>query len=142
MKAIDRVWFWAVLAIAWMGLIYALSDRSGGSYESASEATSWLPFATTVAHIGLYFILSVFVLRTFVLMRPVSKGLIAYSTIFVALVYGILDELHQSNVEGRTSEVIDVVADVFGAVLVVVFWFLIRTYRSGSGSDSDSGSNE
>ncbi|MDG0866597.1 hypothetical protein [Candidatus Lucifugimonas marina] len=77
MKAIDRVWFWAVLAIAWMGLIYALSDRSGGSYESASEATSWLPFATTVAHIGLYFILSVFVLRTFVLMRPVSKGLIA-----------------------------------------------------------------
>ncbi|MDG0866598.1 VanZ family protein [Candidatus Lucifugimonas marina] len=61
---------------------------------------------------------------------------------FVAPVYGILDELHQSNVEGRTSEVIDVVADVFGAVLVVVFWFLIRTYRSGSGSDSDSGSNE
>lgn len=142
MKAIDRAWVWALLAIAWMGLIYALSDRSGGSYEGASDATSWLPFATTVAHIGLYFILSVFVLRTFVLMRPVSTGLIAYSTIFVALVYGILDELHQSNVDGRTSEVVDVVADVFGAVLVVVFWFLIRIYRSGSESDSDSRSNE
>ena len=137
MKLFDRAWVWAVLAIAWMGLIYALSDRPGGDYKGAAEATSWLPFATTVAHIGLYFILSLFVLRTFVLLRPVTTPLIAYSTIFVALIYGILDGIHQSNVEGRASEVIDVVADVFGAVLVVVFWFLLRTYRAKSNPDSN-----
>jgi VanZ family protein len=133
MKSIDRAWVWAVLAICWMGLIYALSDRPGSVYDDAAKATSWLPLATSVAHVGLYFVLSAFVLRALVLLRPAAVGLIAYSTIFVALVYGILDEVHQSGVEGRASEVVDVVADVFGAVLVVVFWFFLRRYRANSG---------
>ncbi len=131
-RKLDRAWLWALLALGWMGLIYALSDRPAGDFDDASDATAWLPLATTVAHVGLYFVLSVFVLRAFVLMRPVSEGLIAHSTVFVALVYGVLDEIHQSSVAGRTSEAIDVVADVFGAVLVVLFWFLLRKYRSRS----------
>ena len=132
MKKLDRTWLWALLAIAWMALIYSLSDKPASDYEGASEATVAMPFAATIVHIGLYFILSVFVLRTFVLLRPVTTRLIAYATVLVALVYGILDEIHQSNVEGRTSQAVDVVADVFGAVLVVVFWFLIKRYRSNS----------
>jgi VanZ family protein len=115
-----------------MALIYWLSDKPASDYEGASEATSGLPFASNIVHVGLYFILSVFVLRALVLLRPVSIGLIAYSTVFVALVYGILDEIHQSNVKGRRSEAVDVVADVFGAVLVVVLWFLFKRYRSKS----------
>jgi VanZ family protein len=129
---LDCTWLWALLAIAWMALIYALSDKPASYYEGTGEATSWLPFTTTVAHIGLYFILSLFVLRTLVLLRPVTTGLIAYVTVLVALVYGTLDEIHQSNVEGRASEAVDVVADVFGAVFVVVFWFLVKKYRSKS----------
>ena len=132
LKKLDRTWLWALLAVAWMGLIHSLSNKPGSDYEGASEAISWLPFATTIAHVGMYFVLSVFVLRTLVLLWPVSAGLIAYATIFVALAYGILDEIYQSNVEGRSSEAVDVVADVFGAVLVVVFWFLIRRYRARS----------
>jgi VanZ family protein len=129
---LDRVWLWALLAIAWMALIYSLSDKPASDYEGASEATAAIPFATTIVHIGLYFILSLFVLRTFVLLRPITTGLVAYATVLVALVYGVLDEIHQSNVEGRASEAGDVVADVFGAVLVVVFWFLLKRYRSNS----------
>ena len=132
MNRFDRAWVWAVLAVGWMGLIYALSDRPGSAYEDAADATSWLPLATTVAHVGLYFVLSAFVLRAFVLLRPVTEGLIAYKTVLVALIYGILDEVHQSGVEGRASEVVDVVADVFGAELVVVFWFFLRRYRANS----------
>jgi VanZ family protein len=45
-------------------------------------------------------------------------------------VYGLLDEFHQSSVEGRASEVIDVVADVSGAVLLVVFWFFLKRFRA------------
>jgi VanZ family protein len=129
---LDRTWLWALLAVAWMALIYSLSDKPAGDYKDAGEATSWLPFAGTIAHIGLYFILSVFVLRTLILLKPVTTGLVAYATVLVALVYGVLDEIHQSNVEGRASEVQDVVADVFGAVLVVVFWFLFRKFRTDS----------
>ena len=90
MTKLDRTWLWALLAIVWMALIYWLSDKPASDYEAASEATSWLPLASTIAHVGLYFTLSVFVLRTLVLLRPVSIGLIAYSTVFVALVYAFL----------------------------------------------------
>lgn len=48
----------------------------------------------------------------------------------------MLDEIHQSNVEGRASEVVDVVADVFGAVLIVVIWLRLKIYRSKSGKRS------
>ena len=58
------------------------------------------------------------------------------ATVFVALVYGVLDEIHQSGVEGRASEVEDVVADVFGAVLIVVFWFFLKRYRASSGEQA------
>jgi VanZ family protein len=131
-RFLDRFWLWAVLSLVWMGVIYALSDRPAGDYEGAGGLLSWLPFAGTIAHVGLYFVLSVFVLRTLVLLRPVAEGLIAYSTVFIAFVYGVLDEIHQKSIEGRSSEVSDVVADVFGSVLVVVFWFLLKKYRDMS----------
>ena len=120
-----------------MGMIYALSDRPGGDFDGVDEATTWLPFATTIAHVGLYFVLSGFVLRALVLARRLSVGLTAYTSVFVALVYGVLDEVHQSGVEGRESEVGDVVADVFGAVLVVVFWFFLRKYWAGFSSQAN-----
>jgi hypothetical protein len=72
MKKLDRVWLWAVLAVVWMGVIYALSDRPAGDFDDANDAVSSLPFASTVVHVGLYFVLSVFVLCTLVLLRPVS----------------------------------------------------------------------
>ncbi|MDA1278886.1 MAG: VanZ family protein [Chloroflexi bacterium] len=84
---------------------------------------SWLPFASTVAHVGLYFVLGVFVFRLLLSLNLLAVGMSAYLTLFTALIYGILDEVHQRSVEGRSSEVADIVADVFGAVLAVVFWF-------------------
>ncbi len=126
---LDRPWFWGLLSVAWMAVIYGLSDRPAGDYEGVGGFLSWLPFAGTVAHVGLYFVLSVFVLRTLVSIKRITIGLGVYLTLFVALVYGLLDELHQLDVAGRASEVGDVVADVFGAVLVVVFWFGAKRIR-------------
>ena len=58
------------------------------------------------------------------------RTMTAYLTIFVALTYGILDEMHQSSIEGRASEAIDVVADIFGSVLIVIFWLLLKKFPS------------
>ena len=142
MAKLDRAWIWAVLALGWMAFIYALSDRPAGDFDDANDVVSWLPLASVVVHVALYFILSLSVLRMFVLLRPVSEGLIAYSTIFVALVYGVLDEFHQSGVYGRASEAIDVVSDVSGAVLVVVFWFFLKRYRARSAKNDDLPSDD
>ena len=129
---LDRPWLWGLLSVAWMAVIYALSDRPSVDYEGVSGATSWLPFAGMIAHIGLFFVLSSFVLRTITTTKRLSSGMTAYLTLFTALAYGVLDELHQSNVEGRASEAGDVAADIFGAALVVVLWFGLRKYRSGT----------
>ena len=136
---LDHPWLWGLLSVAWMAVIYALSDRPAGDYEGVGGALSWLPFAGTIAHIGLYFVLSVFVFRTISTLnsKRLGPGLTAYLTVFAALVYGVLDEIHQRSVAGRSSEVADVVADVFGAVLAVVFWFgTKRLQRARSGNRS------
>ena len=131
MRRLDQVWLWGLLSFASMAGIYALSDRPASDYESTGDFLSWLPFSGTIAHIGLYFVLSVFVFRTFAVLKSkrIGPGMTAYLTVFVALVYGILDEIHQTNVEGRSSEVADVVADVFGGVLAVVFWFGVKRWQ-------------
>jgi VanZ family protein len=137
MFKLDHAWIWAVLSLGWMAFIYALSDRPAETFDDANDVVSWLPLASVLVHVALYFVLSVLVLRTLVLLRSVTEGLMAYSTIFVALVYGVLDEFHQSDVDGRASEAIDVVADVSGAVLVVVFWFFLKRYRARSANNAD-----
>ena len=126
MSKVDAWWSWLALSIMWMGVIYALSDRPAGDFNQVMIAVSYLPFASTFIHIALYLILSIFVLRTLVLTNSIPTGLKIYLTLFVAFVYGILDEFHQSNIKGRSSEVNDVAADVFGAVLVVLFWYAYK----------------
>ena len=137
MFKLDSAWIWAVLSLGWMAFIYALSDQPAGTFDDANDVVSWLPLASVLVHVALYFVLSVLVLRTLILLRSVAGCLIPYSTIFVALVYGVLDEFHQSDVDGRTSEAIDVVADVSGAVLVVVFWFFLKRYRARPAKNAD-----
>jgi len=126
MSKVDVWWSWLALSIMWMAVIYALSDRPAGDLNQVMIAVSYLPFASTFSHIALYLILSIFVLRTLILANSLPTGLKIYLTLFVALVYGILDEFHQSNIKGRSSEVNDVIADVFGAVLVVLFWYAYK----------------
>ena len=129
-KHVDQPWLWGSLSIGWMALIYTLSDMPAKDFENTRNIVTWLPFANSLVHIVLFMVLSVFVLRTLVLSRLVSEPLIAYLTIFVALTYGVLDEMHQSSIEGRTSEAIDVVSDIFGSALIVVFWLLLKKIPS------------
>ena len=129
-KHVDQPWLWGSLTIGWMALIYTLSDMPAKDFDSTRNIVTWLPFANSLVHIGLFMVLSVFVLRTLGLSRLVSEPLTAYLTIFVALTYGILDEMHQSSIEGRASEAIDVVADIFGSVLIVIFWLLLKKFPS------------
>ena len=137
MNKLEQWWLWGLLSVVWMAVIYGLSDRPAGDYEGVGGSLSWLPFAGTVAHVGLYFVLGIFVFRTIIATDRVGLGMSVYLTLFAALVYGVLDELHQSNVAGRSSEAADVIADVSGAALAVVFWFgakrarLIGRKRSG-----------
>ncbi len=142
MNKVNQTWLWAALSVIWMGVIYALSDRPADDFDDAGEVVSWFPFASFVVHAVLYAVLSAFVLRTLILLKRLADPLISYTVIFTALIYGILDEIHQSSVEGRSSEAVDVAADVFGALIVVIFWFLQKRYRALRARERDLNSGD
>lgn len=66
-----------------------------------------------VAHAGVFAVLCVLLLFG----ARFPSGWRAAPWIGLACLYGLLDEIHQSFVPGRSVEVLDGVADVVGAVL-------------------------
>ena len=45
--------------------------------------------------------------------------------VFVSALWGLSDEIHQAFVPGRSSEIADVVADLFGSAVGVASWNLL-----------------
>lgn len=109
---------WA-LAIGWAALIWVASSIS----------RPWLPpadFVPTdkVAH-GL-----VFGVLGWLVFRALSGGRrswrAAVVSAVVALGYGVVDEIHQRFVPGRTPSALDVLADGLGATLAVSIAVMLR----------------
>lgn len=81
------------------------------------------------SHFLAYFVLAVLVYLTLIYQRK-SKFLFdkaATVTIVIGLFYGVVDELHQMLVPGRSAETLDWVADAFGTFAgVAIISFLIN----------------
>jgi len=85
----------------------------------------WFDYQDKLYHAGAYSIMGLLAWRSFahIETRPIIRALLSIG--FCSL-YGFSDEWHQSFVEGRSSDVIDWVADTSGASLAV---FLVFNYR-------------
>lgn len=109
----DRKALWQIAALCYMGLIWFLSSRPG------TEIT--LPgFTDKGAHLIEYAILG------FLLARGTGRGtgrggVMLVAAWFIASLYGMLDEYHQSFVSGRYSSAYDAIADSLGAAAGVLF---------------------
>ena len=106
--------------------IYWLSDQ-----QSLPSPTWWgVEFQDKINHAGAYFILGLLAWRSFrhLINAPIVLALL--SILFCSL-YGVSDEWHQSFVEGRSSDVMDWLADTGGAVLAVVILYKVggRCFR-------------
>lgn len=98
-------------AIAWAIMIAIVS-----SIPNLSTPRIGLTMTDKVAHFIEYFILGLLTsraLRAFV-KKPMSNFWISSA---LAACYGILDELHQLIIPGRSTEATDMVADILGALL-------------------------
>lgn len=122
-----------VPALLWMGVIFALSSRTG------DEMNTFLPWFQALfpamssfdwGHFVAYFILAVTFDYGFGQQsdRVTVKALI----VFLCLLYGITDEYHQSFVGGRSPDLHDLRNDTIGATLAVLFLtlpFIRRRWR-------------
>lgn len=59
--------------------------------------------------------------------RPVSFFLVV---MLVCLSYGVLDEFHQRFIPGRDPDILDIVADGVGSLIVCCIWFFTQAKAS------------
>lgn len=114
-------------ALAVAGLIFALSSRPLAVPE---QLPSW---SDLLAHAVLFGLLAGALWRGW---RRRGWAAAAAGPIVVTAVYGVLDEVHQAFVPGRSPDPADVAADLVGALLAVT---AARLLRPGPGAASAAG---
>lgn len=114
-------------AILWAAAIFAASSIPGTSLPSLEILGS-----DKLVHMGVYFVFAMLIFHA--LRTQDSVPWLAHRavllTVILCAVYGITDEVHQSFVEGRSSDVYDWIADVLGGVLGVLSARWITRKRS------------
>jgi VanZ family protein len=98
-------------ALLYMALIWALS-----STELPELPLTRFPMRDKLIHTIEYAALALFVAHAAVRTWPDrTRARLAAVAILIAGAWGVLDEIHQAFVPGRSSEIADVLADVLGA---------------------------
>ncbi len=104
---------WLLLLIGYSALIFYLSHQP------------YLPIQglflhqDKVLHAAAYGIMAFLAINYFKYLRLGLNFVLVISFIFCAL-YGASDEFHQSFIEGRQADVLDWLADCFGALLLLL----------------------
>lgn len=80
----------------------------------------------TLYHIFIFFIFSFFLSVSVI--RGKRKNLFLLVNI-IAIIYGILDEVHQIFVPGRSSSINDFFLDFVGILFAFMFYFILIEYR-------------
>ena len=112
-----------------MGAVFVLSHQPGDTFEELSFC-----FADKLAHIGLYLVMAATVMYALPDRVKRRRPLIAsVVVILVCLLYGCLDEFHQSFIPDRYPSVGDIIADIVGSLLFCLLWFWHQG-RAGSQS--------
>lgn len=103
-----------------MGIIFFFSHQPGDSID-----LPLFPGADKLSHMIAYGVLSATVIFSFSAeVKRERRLLVLTAAVLVPLLFGLSDEYHQSYVAGRNSEVLDLVADGAGGLIVGLLWFL------------------
>jgi VanZ family protein len=105
------VLYWG-LVILYLGMVYFLSSLSFRNIQSP------FPFYDKIFHAVEYAVLAVLLYRA--LYISLAKHLLRFvgiAVVFLSIVYGILDEFHQSFVPSRFPDFYDLVANTTGAII-------------------------
>ena len=123
MKTDKKVIFSWIAVILCMAVIFVLSAQKGDDSQNLSDSFIILfglklssDFVRTVAHFLEYAGLSVLVYNALYQTAGCAKPVLSA---VICAVYSITDEIHQLFVEGRASQITDVIIDTAGAIIGV-----------------------
>lgn len=101
-----------LFVLLWMGVIYYFSAQP----DLKSELQPiWDLIFRKIAHMAEFFILAFLLFRAYFGNKMVV-GRALFLSVFIAIIYAVFDEYHQTLVEGRTGSPIDVVIDSIGVL--------------------------
>ena len=112
-----------VSAAGWMGIIFYLSSSTPVDLPPHVGMFAWLgKWQDVVGHLVLYSVLGALLLITLWSWVVASSHQTKWALVAICLgiLYGVLDEYHQSFVPGRTATAIDVFVDVLGVTIGVM----------------------
>ena len=102
-----------------MGIIFFLSHQPGDSLDLPLFAG-----ADKLTHMIAYGVLSATVIFSFSSeARREKRALVLVVAVIVPILFGLSDEYHQSYIAGRNSEILDLVADGAGGLIVGLCWY-------------------
>ena len=116
-----------LLALAWMALLFYLS------HQPSLETPMLFPAQDKLLHAGVYAVLGLLLLTAQPRQTQGYNWKQVGISVSIASLYGISDEIHQYFVPGRSSEVLDWVADSLGALIAAALLaWLSRKWRSAA----------
>ncbi|OPY74122.1 MAG: VanZ like family protein [Syntrophorhabdus sp. PtaU1.Bin002] len=116
--------YWLPL-LCWMGLIFALSSRSGSPVFDMGIHDFFIKKTAHVAEYAFLYLLLFRALHSGLLGPAVRSKAFFYSAV-IAILYAASDEYHQTFIPLREGRVRDVLIDAFGIVLM--YFFLRRSH--------------
>ncbi len=127
MSNLNRFFRYHFPPFVWAGLIITASSIPANKLPNI-QIFGW----DKIAHVCVFFIFGILILRSLYhrQKRINSKKQIAILTLVFVISFGIFDELFQSMIPGRMSDIYDLVADAVGGILAVSFFNFINRYAS------------
>ncbi len=104
-------------AILWMVLITYLSSRN-----ELPDVQQLFKHADKVAHFGVYFVLGILLIIGVQSKTKQSNILNMFLVLIVGSVFGFIDEYHQSFVPNRVADIYDLIADISGILISLLFY--------------------
>lgn len=112
---------WAPV-ILWMGIIFIFSSLPGEQLPDIQ-----FPNIDKIVHFVDYLILGVLLFRAFLNTQTDRKfAKIVVLSIAIAVLYGLIDEMHQYFVPGRTPDIMDFTFDIAGSFAGVFIYSMRR----------------
>ncbi len=128
MKKLKHFFLFQFPAIFWMTAIFIQSSIS-----KLHVPDMGFKLQDKFAHAVEYAILAFLLLRAFENLKCAKvRNRYLYYSLFVGVFYGILDEIHQYFVPGRSADIFDVAADILGVVCVVIIKTLLEWKKRSS----------
>ena len=129
----DGFWRYQFPAIVWAGIIFGISSLPISLIEMSPRF-----HLDKLLHVGIFYVFCLLLNRALLNQSRVPHLAANHLVVSLVLVvaYGILDELHQTVVPGRTPDVYDALADSLGG-LACTFYLLLRANRAKAEAKSD-----